>query len=287
MDDPEDLFQLVLGMAPAGVFRGVFADAGSQRPEALSAWFDARTARFGGKDAIEAVHSIVGNCLRFDFQQVSDRIPRVDLPALRPFLESMLVFNRRRPRDEDGRLSFTTPDEWKVQGIRRSYAGLSFDRSDTRSSREVNLVGVGHRVFDLAVTQALQLTAVAAAVTTREGLKFPLVTFRISDRITGKDTSVRNVIAGVEVLDEGELRLLRDWELLLHLNAVAPGYGARTPHSSGPVPGDRVDAAVAACRKLVEHSGEILDLRFELPQIDLMAVLWPAEAGAEPSPPGV
>jgi hypothetical protein len=44
MTEPEDLLQLILGMASPGMFREVFAGAFGEKPEAVGNWFD--TIRF-------------------------------------------------------------------------------------------------------------------------------------------------------------------------------------------------------------------------------------------------
>src|SRR5262249_45430049 len=131
MDEPEDLLEMVLGMASPTLFRELFAEGGEVPPESLNAWFDHKTVTFGGRDAIETVKEIVGNCDRFDYQAMGRDVPPVDLPELRPFFEAMLAANRRRPRrDADGSLSFRTPEEWlREVGVRSAYEGLVFDRN--------------------------------------------------------------------------------------------------------------------------------------------------------------
>ncbi|MHC5544602.1 helicase-related protein, partial [Singulisphaera rosea] len=55
MEQPEDLMELVLGMAAPSLFTELYSEAGSVRTESLSDWFDGKTARFGGRDAIATV----------------------------------------------------------------------------------------------------------------------------------------------------------------------------------------------------------------------------------------
>jgi ERCC4-related helicase len=71
MDDPEDMRQLVIGMASPDLFEGLFTEAAKVPRERLEEWFNARTATLGGKDAVAAVRDIFGNVARFDFGQVS------------------------------------------------------------------------------------------------------------------------------------------------------------------------------------------------------------------------
>ena len=73
MDEPEDLFQLVLGMTSPAIFRDLFSGASDIPEDSLSDWFDETTASFGGHDVIDAVRDLVGNCDKFDFQQVPPR----------------------------------------------------------------------------------------------------------------------------------------------------------------------------------------------------------------------
>jgi superfamily II DNA/RNA helicase len=60
MDEPEDLLQLVLGMTSPSLFRELFSEADGVPGERLSEWFDQKTARFGGEDAVDVVRSLVG-----------------------------------------------------------------------------------------------------------------------------------------------------------------------------------------------------------------------------------
>ena len=54
---------------------------------------------------------LVSYSARFDSGQVAAQLPRLDLPALRPFLYTMLALNRRKVRDDEDGLSFKTPEE--------------------------------------------------------------------------------------------------------------------------------------------------------------------------------
>ena len=64
---------------------------------------------------IKTVQDLVGNCARFDFQEISDQLPKIDLPALRPFFLSMLKLNRRRVEQKDDSLAFRTPEAWQTE----------------------------------------------------------------------------------------------------------------------------------------------------------------------------
>ena len=111
MDDPEDIRQLVIGMASPGMFTKVFANADPDLSrQTLGDWFDAETATFGGEDAVHTVRNLVGHVARFDFGAVADQIPRVDLPDLVPFFKAILAVRGRRPDQADNRrLRFPSP----------------------------------------------------------------------------------------------------------------------------------------------------------------------------------
>ncbi len=136
MDEPEDLLELVLGMTSPKVFRDIFADAPDVSSESLTSWFDRQAATLGGRDMIDAVRDLVGHCARFDFQEMSERIPKVDLPALRPFFLAMLALNNRRAQDSAAGLTFKTPDNWTtLPAARTSYSDMVFSR-DSEASRD-------------------------------------------------------------------------------------------------------------------------------------------------------
>ena len=116
MDDPEDIRQLVIGMASPGMFTKVFSDAGSALSgQTLDDWFDAETATFGSEDAVHTVRNLIGHVARFDFGTVAGQIPRVDLPDLVPFFKAILAVRGRRARPS-GRPSSALPPSGGVEG---------------------------------------------------------------------------------------------------------------------------------------------------------------------------
>jgi hypothetical protein len=277
MEEPEDLLQMVLGMTSPSLFRELFAEAPQVPTESLGAWFDQKTATFGGRDVIETVEEIVGNCERFDYQAMARDIPPVDLADLRPFLEAMLILNRRRPRrGEDGSLAFKTPDAWlRLVGVRAAYEGLVFDRNIRGKDAVQRVVGVGHKVLEEALHQALEESACVAGVNAAV-VRRPLVVARVIDRVTGRGEPVRSAVFGVEMSQEnGQWSVLRDWELVRRLNEVVVNVTALrrsyTPADGlGPIKGT-VDSAVSTME------GELakLNLSFRVPSVEAVAVLWP------------
>ena len=220
MDDPEDMRQLVIGMASPRMYTEVFADADPNlRGQRLEQWFDAKTATFGGEDAVRMVRSLVGNAARFDFGEVAGEIPKVDLPDLMPFFKSLFAVLGRRPNQiDDARLSFKTPQQWVKDDftIADRYE-LLFARGPRPRDGE-DVAGVGLRVVDRALRTAIDIGDALAAV---GELTTPLVVFSLRDRITGTGGAVRKAVVGLQRRGDATWKMLRDWEVLKLLNPAA------------------------------------------------------------------
>ena len=276
MDDPEDIRQLVIGMAsPPGMFTNVFANAApSLSGHSLREWFDTGTATFGGEDAVETVRSLVGHVARFDFGTVADQIPQVDLPDLVPFFKAVLAVRGRRPdQTADRHLSFRPPDEWGDD-----FTISAVDRYDLLFAREPrpkdgeDVAGVGLRVVDRAVLDAVNMPAAFGAIM---GLDAPIFVFAVRDRITGADGPIRTVIVGVQAGADGALTLFHDWELIQHLNPLAD-----KPRSSVFVnsqPKCEVADLLVYARQYVESKIDALKIPFKLPIVEPLACLVPGE----------
>lgn len=221
MDEPEDLLQLVLGMTSPSLFRELFSEAPTVPGERLTDWFDQKTARFGGQDVLDTVRGLVGHAARFDFQQVASQIPPLDLPDLKPFFVAMLELNHRRVQEDARGLLFKTPDAWsKEPGVRREYDGLVFDRNRREADAAEKVLGVGHRIFEQALSQAREGAGCVTTLTSQIPARYLLI-FRIWDRITSTGGNVKVITVGVEGELDKEGRLLRDWELLRLLNVLS------------------------------------------------------------------
>ena len=274
MDDPEDIRQLVIGMASPGMFTKVFSDAGSALSgQRLDDWFDAETATFGSEDAVHTVRSLIGHVARFDFGTVADQIPRVDLPDLVPFFKAILAVRGRRPDQTDElRLRFRPPKEWKDD-----FRIAAVDRYDLLFAREPqpeegeDVAGVGLRVIDRAVRDAVELTGSFAAI---RGLDAPMFVFSVRDRITGSDGPVRAVVVGAQSGADGTWSLVRDWELVRRLNPLADK--PRSPVFTDSDSADDVSHLMASARQYVVSEIDALDLPFTLPIVESLACLVPA-----------
>ena len=268
MEDPEDMRQLVIGMASSSVFTSVFSDAHPKlEGDTLRCWFDSQTATFGGEDAVETVRSLVGHAARFDFGDIAGEIPRVDLPDLLPFVKAMLTVRGRRPSQADQRLEFSTPAEWKDDFAIVEHYKLLFAR-ETHAEQGQDVAGVGLRVVDRALRDGCELDETVSTV--RE-LDAPLFVFVVRDRVTEYD--VRPVVVGAQQNDRGEWTLCRDWELLKILNPIADRprslTGEPTPASLDG------QSLLAEARKAVESDAR-QNSDFKVPAVEDLAGLLPA-----------
>ena len=278
MDDPEDIRQLVIGMASPGMFTKVFseADSAAGRGQTLDDWFDAETATFGSAEAVDTVRDLVGNVARFDFGTVAGQIPRVDLPDLVPFVKAILTVRRRRPdQADDLRLSFRPPEEWKDD-----FLISTVDRYELLFAREPqpkegeDVAGVGLRVVDRALQDAGELASAYAAV---RGLDAPLFVFSVRDRITGSDGPIRAAVVAVQSGADGDWNLIFDWELVHRLNPLADKPRSIVFSDAEPAL-DASDLMLSAHEYVVSMT-DVLDLPFTLPTVESLACLVPASRG--------
>jgi hypothetical protein len=263
MDEPEDLLQLVLGMAGGAVFEEIFAEGTRVKREQVGDWFDIKAGTFGGQAAIDAVKALVGHSAKFDYQGLGD-IPKTDLPALTSFFESALRRNNRKPMWKDNCLSFVTPDAWLVdRGVRRKYEGLVFSRSALGN----DVIGVGHRAFDQAIRQALESPVRIAAI---RDLPQPTIIFQVFDQVTEHAAALQNSTVAISVdVDTKQCRLLKDLELLEFLNRLS--LGMSDPHATA----SEVQRAFELAESNIGSRLHELHLPFLQPTARAQLVLWP------------
>lgn len=268
-EHPEDVHQLVLGVARPSLFDDVFAKSSSVSKDRLSEWFDTQTGQMGGDDAVKVVKSLIGHAQHFDFGKISKFVPKCDLPDLVPFFRLSLRFNHRQIADEEGAISFKTPDAWtKVSGIRHRYEGLQFERK-LPSSKRTMMMGVGNRLFDTALEQAVQLNG-SYALTGDGILSGPLFVFRCYDRITGNVAQPKAIIVGVAISKDG-LAFLQDWQVLSVLNSVAVQLKTVSINDEpdvGSLPGDAEFLAKAL--KLAREGLSELEIPYNHPELELI-----------------
>lgn len=225
MEESEDIAQLVIGMQGGRFFDEIFAEGANAAPdserEGLADWFDARTATFGGRDALETVRTMLGQVARFDFGAIGGSIPRIDLPALEPFFRNgMALMGRRVTRGEEG-LSVATPEEWKRGlDLRSRYDGLVFDRNLPGNERMNRLMGIGHPLLDHALAEAAARPVLIARV---RNLAQAMLLAAVEDEVTGTGGTVHRIVIAVERSAADGQPPLADWQALDRLNACLAG----------------------------------------------------------------
>jgi len=268
MDEPEDLLQLVLGMTSPTLFTELFASAGAISEDRLDNWFNTKTQTFGGKDAIDTVKALIGNCARFDYKDLK-KIPPKDLADLQPFFETMLAVNKRRVVREDSGLAFKTPDEWlNNPGIRQRYERLLFERNLRGKDAALRVVGVGHKVFDQAMLQAIDFDACFTAVS---GLSGAVSVYKIYDRITSQDGNIRQIIVGVDVEKQ---KLIYDWQLIDLMNSIIKKKKSET-NAIADYTKEKLLHCIEHGVSLVTTKLDELNTPFTVPEIKLLCLFIP------------
>jgi hypothetical protein len=83
---------------------------------------------------------------------------------------------------------------------------------------------------------------------------------------------LRGLIVAVEDRAEGPA-LLRDWQLLQRLNGLNVGRSSQ----GNATPGEHGTARLEAAEAFVRAEMPSLELPYQVPQVDAVAVLWPAD----------
>ena len=265
MDEPEDLLQLVLGLSGERIFDQLFAGASGVSRERLDTWFDEVAGTFGGEAAIKTVQDLVGHAASFDLSALKD-VPPVDLPDLLPFFQSLLAWNRRRPKIEGHALSFKTPDEWVTShAIRRAYENLTLDRSAAATVGD--LLGVGHPLMEKALQQASRLHGVLGVV---EGLMAPMQVITVSSRVTDKAGGTRRLVFGVSG-QPGDWTLLKDWQVLRALNECSLKAEPAPVLDGRPA---KIEAWLRQARSVTPDLMRAVELPFSSLHLAELALFW-------------
>jgi ERCC4-related helicase len=271
-EEPEDLHQLVLGIARPGMLDNVFSQAQFVPRAKLDEWFDRQTGQMGGEDAVRVVQDLLGHAQHFDFASVSDQVPKLDLPDLAPFFRLALRYNRRQLTENDGALAFKTPDPWlHGYGIRARYDDVHFDRK--RSSRKRGTVlGVGTRLLDQALEQACQLPDTYTTMGSDSDAA-ELFTFRCYDRITGNLAQPKTVIYGV-ICEKGKLRIIKDWEVLQLGNMLASTLKPLADSEAMPTTvRSGKKEVLSRAEALLRAALPTLGLPFRQPELELLGII--------------
>ena len=154
---------------------------------------------------------------------------------------------------------------------------MIFERQDRSKDATQRILGVGHKVVDHAIRQAKASSASVATLPV-QSLGNPIFAFRINDRVTSESRAVRSVVAGVELDPTGEQSdvLLRDWELLRRLNELADDRRVKRTRATSPVDASSVDELLERASETLQNQIQQLDLPFKIPNIEILAILWPS-----------
>ena len=267
MDEPEDLMQLILGMADSQIFNEIFSASLGKQPSDLKSWFDIKTQTMGGQPVIDKVRDLVGRAEKFDYQDLAD-VPRLDLRDLQPFFETILELNGRRLMHSEAGMSFNSPDEWRSDiTIKRKYKNLTFDREASRSHKNLDVLGFGHPLFGKAIDQGLSLNECFTQV---NGDFNSVTLFSIRDRITGSENTLNLSTAGVMISVDGAYKLLKDEEIISMLNSALQSkqLDAKTSFDSSTI----LERLPSVAHYLQENIGQ-LGLPFTLPEVEPVTVI--------------
>lgn len=268
MDDPEDISQLVIGMAGSHFFDDLYSKGSTQSIGGLASWFDQSTQQFGGRDAVETVRAMLGNVARYDFKSAGAEIPKLDLPALDPFFRNAMAVAGRRVTKGDEGLSVATPEAWRGSiELRDRYDALTFDRFMRSDHSLARLVGVGHPLLDRAISHSMGQQVFLTRV---RGISTPLLVAQVEDEITGTGATVHRIVVGIEGTDSAAVAL-RDWELLVRLNSMEPVDNVLL----SPTPAEL--SALDGLRAKFADEVVISDLPFRRPKLRRIIAFLPEE----------
>ena len=226
----------------------------------------------GGEDAVRVVQDLLGHAQHFDFAQVSEKVPKLDLPDLAPFFRLALRYNRRQVTEAEGMLAFKTPESWqRTPGIKPRYDDAHFERRPP-TPKKGTILGIGSRVFDAALQQACQLTP-SYAVSHQTDQPGVLFVFRTYDRITGNPAQPKSIVLGVHYMG-GEFGLYKDWEVLQWLNAISSNLKPLTGEETTPATAAPGDSALLARADAVARAAlDSLDLPFRQPELEMLGII--------------
>ena len=218
MSDPEDFKWLILGMQDESFYNELQMEGRKIRKEQFSDWFDSKAKTFSGEEVISTVKNLVGHSEKFNYNQVSDILPRLDLPDLKYFFESMLERNRRRVTKQDDYFEFLTPEKWMNRiGMKKRYSNVTYSR---KADNNASIIGVGNKVFEESLDQALGFEGLITIVNS-DILKNTLFVIKVFDKVTILDKQVTYKIFGIEYIKESEsYSILNDNKMFSLLNSV-------------------------------------------------------------------
>ena len=94
-------------MTGPSLFRELFVEAPAVPARKFGDWFNAKTATFGGQDALETVRELVGNASKFDFGTGRRADAARGLARFKAFFELELHLQRAVPTRTRNRLTLS------------------------------------------------------------------------------------------------------------------------------------------------------------------------------------
>jgi ERCC4-related helicase len=234
MEDPEDMFYLVLGMKDNNFYNNLYAKASAIKgTENFSAWFDAETKTLGGKETITTLEKMIGHVAKFDLSGLNG-VPKLDLPDLEPFFKRSLKLVSRRlkispdsfnPSDEgteskdskNSKYTFNTPDEWKTEyGVSQKYENIFF-RRELHEGEETKLIcGVGHKIFQKALEHSQTYPDAVCLINSAHSY----FVYRIYDKITDYSGVLKSHYLTAELHNPDKIKWLSEIEFFPILNSL-------------------------------------------------------------------
>lgn len=276
MSDPEDFKELILGMTSQREWTEIFSESVDIGKDSFDRWFDSKTARFGNDNAIMAVKNLLGNCEKFDFSAIKGLLPDLDLIHLKPFFKAILSYNNKKYKESENGISFKTPEMWLEDfAVNSHYKDMRFDRKTNKGDSLGHILGIGSRVFNMAIKQAIEIKA---TISSFSDFKEILYVFKIYDRLTENKRNIRNKIAGIAFSNIKE-SIYTDNDLMLILNELYKKSNKNTIKDAiENIHKYKADHLEQLSKKAQEILGENLlkmDIPFKKPEIELIAIILP------------
>lgn len=270
MSDPEDFKWLILGMQDESFYNNLQMESRNVTKENFSDWFDTKAKTFSGNEVISTVKNLVGHSEKFNYNQVSNILPRFDLPNLRPFFDSMLEINKRRITRNGDYFEFLTPEKWMNNiGMQKKYTNVTYSRKGRLDS---TIIGVGNRFFDESIKQALDFECFISVVNS-DVIKNVLLIVKVFDKVTILDKQVTYKIFG---LDYDKVRqdfsILNDNEVFSLLNTIISNKNI-LKNDSEPVLKEEILSIKEDGFKYFSKVVSELNLSFKYPDFTLVGVL--------------
>ena len=185
----------------------------------------------------------------------------------------MLVFNHKRCKvNDDGSISFKTPDEWKdAIGVQKEYSDIVFDRNGDVKRKLEKIFGIGHVVVDKAIKQAMNIKE-NICVVSQNDLTSPVYLLKARDRITNTGESIRFLMFGLTKDSLGWI-VLKDWEMIKMLNPIVSKYQLHRKEYKPALTTDRMSIELNEAVKFFIGTQSYSDLPFKVPQIESIAVV--------------